>query len=53
MKRSQFVGLGLIVFSGILSQFTMVKEYPWAVWVIGLLTVVGMVLVLWEWFKGW
>ena len=53
MKRIQLLGLGLIVICGIISQFTLVKQYPWAVWVIAVFAVLGMVLVLWDWFKDW
>lgn len=53
MKRSQIIGLVLIVACGFLSQFTAVKHYPLMVWAIALLAVVGMVLVLKVWFKSW
>ncbi len=53
MTRQQYIGLGLIILCGVLSQFTAVKQYPWAVWIIALVAIVGMVLVLWEWFKEW
>jgi hypothetical protein len=53
MKRIQLVGLGLILISGFLSQFTAIKQSQWGVWAMAILAIVGMVLVLYEWFKTW
>jgi len=53
MKRIQLVGLGLILLSGFLSQFTAIKQTQWGVWTMAIMAIVGMVLVLYEWFKTW
>lgn len=50
MKRIQIIGLALLVLCGLFSQFTDLKAYPAAVWVIAGLAVFGMLLVLSEYF---
>lgn len=53
MNKRQKLGLGLIVLSGIISQFTSVKQYQTGVWIMALLAMIGAVLVLYDWFKTW
>ncbi|KKL13164.1 hypothetical protein LCGC14_2528510, partial [marine sediment metagenome] len=47
------IGLGLILLSGALSQFTAIKQSQWGVWTMAIIAIIGMVFVLYEWFKTW
>ncbi|MGB3776338.1 MAG: hypothetical protein WA951_13860 [Leeuwenhoekiella sp.] len=51
MKKIQLVGLGLILLSGALSQFTALKYVQWGVWMLAILALVGMIMILYDWFK--
>ncbi|WP_164076236.1 hypothetical protein [Flavimarina sp. Hel_I_48] len=53
MKQVQLLGLGLIILSGALSQFTGIKQVEWGVWAMAILAMVGMILVMYNWFKTW
>lgn len=53
MNTRQKVGLGLIVLSGALSQFTTIKQSQPGVWAMAILALAGAVLVLYDWFKTW
>ena len=53
MKKIQIIGLVLVVVSGVLSQYTSINESQIGVLVLAGVALVGVVLVVSEWFmKG-
>lgn len=52
MKKIQLIGLGLIVICGAISQWTAANQNQFAVWLLAIGAVIGILMVISEYFTS-